>query len=332
MIFSGCWDPKERLAPEQYMYTPCLIIFPNEWGVCSLYYYRLFGLNVRSDLVLLQGFDLQETNTPADVCIVLKRKSNDSEAHQEQAGFQVADGELRFRVPGTAEYRITGGSRIEITPRPGADEAKIRLYLLGSCMGALLMQRGILPLHGSAVVVDGKAYAIVGQSGAGKSTLAAAFASRGYPLMTDDVIAVTVSDTQKAPVVYPSYPQQKLWEESLEGLGLASGEYTSIYQRVNKYAVPVGSQFHTEPLPLAGVIELVKSTESEPVIRTFSLLEGLHALNVHTYRSMLVPLLNLKQWHFGSITRVASQLPVYQLRRPAHGFTAFALVNRIINL
>ena len=38
-------------------------------------------------------------------------------------------------------------------------------------MGALLMQRKILPLHGSAIAIDGKAYAFVGDSGAGKSTL-----------------------------------------------------------------------------------------------------------------------------------------------------------------
>ena len=36
------------------------------------------------------------------------------------------------------------------------------------------------PLHGSAIAIDGKAYAIVGDSGAGKSTLASAFLKKGY--------------------------------------------------------------------------------------------------------------------------------------------------------
>ena len=57
-------------------------------------------------------------------------------------------------------------------------------------MGAILMQRKILPLHGSAIAIDGKAYAIVGDSGAGKSTLASAFLKRGYQLLSDDVITV----------------------------------------------------------------------------------------------------------------------------------------------
>ncbi|MFD1956957.1 aldolase, partial [Paenibacillus thailandensis] len=283
-------------------------------------------------IALPEGFELQNTNAPIDVDIELNHRSCEFEASGEPAGFEAADGEMRFRVPETALYRIAGGSRVEVTPWPGAEEARIRLYLLGSCMGALLMQRGILPLHGSAVVIEGKAYAIVGQSGAGKSTLAAAFASAGYPLVTDDVIAVSVSHAQEASKVYPSYPQQKLWEESIEQLGLASGEYLSVYQRVNKYAVPVRSRFHLEPLPLAGVIELSEFSEPEPEIRSCTALEALHVLNVHTYRNSLVPLLQLNEWHFQSIARLASQLPVYQLRRPANGFTAFSLVNQIVSL
>jgi energy-coupling factor transporter ATP-binding protein EcfA2 len=219
-----------------------------------------------------------------------------------------------------------------VTPYPGADEAKIRLYLLGTCMGVLLMQRGILPLHGSAVVIDEKVYAIVGESGAGKSTLAAAFVRAQYPLMTDDVIAVSLSKDSAAATVYPSYPQQKLWEESIEQLGLLSQDYSSIYQRVNKYAVPIPSQFYRDPLPLAGVIELIKTSEPEPSIKAYNRLEGLHVLNVHTYRNSLLHLLNLQQWQFQSITRLASQLPVYQLRRPVDGFSAFNLVDQIVSL
>ena len=37
------------------------------------------------------------------------------------------------------------------------DEDIIRLYILGTCMGAILMQRKILPLHGSAIAINGKA-------------------------------------------------------------------------------------------------------------------------------------------------------------------------------
>lgn len=57
------------------------------------------------------------------------------------------------------------GKRIVVSPIPGADERKVRLFILGTCMAVIMMQRGILPLHGSAVVIDGWAYAFVGHSG-----------------------------------------------------------------------------------------------------------------------------------------------------------------------
>lgn len=294
--------------------------------------YRIFGLNIKSKIVLPEAYEIHGIISEFDVEIELNPPLEDCQDQFTTDNYQFDNGRFLFHVPETAFYSITSGTQITITPYPGADEAKIRLFLLGTCMGVLLMQRGILPLHGSAVVIDGKVYAIVGESGAGKSTLAAAFAHAGYPLMTDDVIAVSLSNESAAATVYPSYPQQKLWEESIEQLGLLSDNYSSIYQRVNKYAVPIRSQFCREPLPLAGVVELIKASEPEPSLKAYNRLEGLHVLNVHTYRNSLLHLLNLQQWQFQSIARLASGLPVYQLRRPADGFSAFNLVDQIVSL
>ena len=101
-----------------------------------------------------------------------------------------ARGQSFFKIEDTGLFLMEQGKRIVVSPQPGADEKKVRLFILGTCMAVIMMQRGILPLHGSAVVIDGWAYAFVGHSGAGKSTLSAALASRGYPLLTDDVVAL----------------------------------------------------------------------------------------------------------------------------------------------
>ena len=85
-----------------------------------------------------------------------------------------------FQVPDTAIFCIKDGNKIIVSPIKGSEEDKIRLYILGTCMGVLLMQRKVLTLHGSAIAIDGKAYAFIGESGAGKSTLASAFIREGY--------------------------------------------------------------------------------------------------------------------------------------------------------
>ncbi len=66
----------------------------------------------------------------------------------------------------------------------------VTVYLLGPVLGFLLRLRGITCLHASAVAVDGQALAFMGPPGAGKSTTAAAFARRGYPVLTDDITAL----------------------------------------------------------------------------------------------------------------------------------------------
>ena len=98
---------------------------------------------------------------------------------------------VMFQIPDIATFLIQDGKTISFLPLKGYDEDIIRIYLLGTCMGSLLMQRKVYPLHGSAVVIDGKAYAFVGESGAGKSTLALTFLNHGYQLLSDDVIAVS---------------------------------------------------------------------------------------------------------------------------------------------
>ena len=63
-------------------------------------------------------------------------------------------------------------------------------YLLGPVFGFTLRLRGVTCLHASAVVIDEQAVVFLGQSGAGKSTTAAAFAQLGYPVLSDDVVAL----------------------------------------------------------------------------------------------------------------------------------------------
>jgi hypothetical protein len=111
------------------------------------------------------------------------------------------------------------GITVTVEPAPEHDPLQLRVFLFGSVLGAIMHQRGIFPLHASAVERNGIAYAFTGDSGAGKSTLASACLKNGYRLLCDDVCAITKSSNRTL-LVQPSYPLVKLSEEMLEKINL----------------------------------------------------------------------------------------------------------------
>lgn len=292
--------------------------------------YRAFGLRLSSDIALPELIRSNDPPETADVDIRIGRLPDGwDDSLFQHTYYAVKDRQVLFRFPGAADVYVRDGKQIWISPVTEADTDLLRQYVLGSCMGAILLQRQVLPLHGSAVSIGGKAYAFVGESGAGKSTLAAAFVHRGYPLVSDDVIAVSISG-DGIPFVTPSYPQQKLWQRSLDGLGMEANRYEPLYQRIHKFAVPVAERFHTEPLPLGGIFELIR-TEQETNIRRLQGLQRLPVFRFHTYRGMLVPLLNLERWHFAMTADIANRTDVYRVLRPSSGFTAQAMAETILD-
>lgn len=291
---------------------------------------KAFGLNISSDIPLPE---ISHTNIDDVGIDVVIEKAELSILWSEHCVFNddfvIKKDWILFHIYETAIFLIQNGNRILYSPFNGADEDKIRLYILGSCMGAILLQRKILPLHGSAIAIDGKAYAIVGDSGAGKSTLASAFLKRGYKLLSDDVIPVSLSN-ENVPIVTPSYPQQKLWLESLNHFEMESINFKPLFVREDKFAVPVHSQFVTKQLPLAGVFELIKGDNDEIDLKPIQNLQRFYTLYYHTYRNFFIQRSELMDWHFNISSKMINKIDFYQLRRPTSRFSAHDLVELIL--
>ena len=153
----------------------------------SIHDYTVFGLKVRSELALPE-LAPDRTETPADVVIARGKIPGLKSA---EAGLHVAGDALVLVVPEVARYAIRGGSSIVVEPETAdVPETNVRLFLLGSAFGALLHQRGLLPLHANAVEIDGSAVAFMGASGSGKSTLAMWLCDQGFRILADDVCVV----------------------------------------------------------------------------------------------------------------------------------------------
>lgn len=136
---------------------------------------------------------------------------------------------LLFEVPGVARYLIRDGKTVDVAVADGADRAAARLFLLGSARGALIHQRGELPLNAVTVIAPNwKSLAICGPSTIGKSTLAATLCRRGWLLVADDVTRVSWNGTMA--VAWPSSDRINLWADACEMLG----ENTDGLQRVRE--------------------------------------------------------------------------------------------------
>jgi len=197
--------------------------------------YRAFGLSVSSEIPLPE---LMVMDVKPDINIVFGDipENLDNPAFS-SVHFQVSPNKFLLKVDGVARYLIVNGDKITIDPTEGGSNDEIRLYLLGSAFGALIHQREMLPIHGSAVIFEDKAVIFSGKSGAGKSTLAAGFVKKGYKLLADDVCVVTL-DEGSNPIVHPGYPQMKLWTDSLEKLGHRTKPLRTVRSGLKKYACP----------------------------------------------------------------------------------------------
>ena len=202
------------------------------------YSYWVFGLQVTSELSLPELYAGAE---PADV--VIRRGPVPDDLPDAQAHgvlYQAAPGVFRLKVNGIARYLVTDGREIVVQADADADASAVRVFLLGSAMGALLLQRGILPLHTSAIESAGRCVAFAGNSGRGKSTLAAAFHGRGYRVLADDVLAVR-DGRGVPPMAYSGSRELKLWADALDLLEIEADGLRRARPQVEKSCLPTGA-------------------------------------------------------------------------------------------
>lgn len=159
-------------------------------------------------------------------------------------GLWVDGARIGLDVPDVGRFAADGGRRITVDALPGTPSHVVRLFLLGTAFGALLLQRGHLVLHGNAFRVGDACAVVLGHSGAGKSTLAAEMHRRGHDVLSDDVVPI---DAQGRAL--PGWPRIKLWQDALDRLGRDSSGLRRIRAEHAKFHVPL-DRADLGPLPV----------------------------------------------------------------------------------
>lgn len=280
--------------------------------------YRLFGLNIMSELPL-PDLEPRQIGPSFDVAI-------DGAAvpgcEEEPEGLYVRPEGAVLNIRGVGRYLVTGGNRISVEPDPAATDRNVRLYLLGSAFGAILHQRGLLPLHANVIDFDGTAVAFMGHSGAGKSTLASWFHDRGYPIVGDDVCVVT-QDAEGHPVAELGLPRMRLWNDALAASGRKAGDYEASFDDMDKFDVPTTNPRSPELRRLGAIYDLRRAEPgSETAIERMTGIDAIQSLVANTYRGAFVPLLGEVKRHLDQCIRLSRQVPLFRLQR-RWGFDAF---------
>lgn len=237
-------------------------------------------------------------------------------------GLQVCGDDAMFRAPGVGRYLIRGGREIVVEPAPGGSARNLRLFLLGSALGILCHRRGLFLLHANAIVSDGAAFAFAGASGAGKSTLAAHFERAGYPVLCDDVCAISF-DAAGRPLAWPGVPRLKLWGDAALAFGHARETLDVAVDGLDKYHVPLAARSRRDPAPLKRLYVLGRAAPGEASgISRLHGTQAMEALLEQRYRGQYLGALGLAQRHFRQCAALLAQVEVHAASR-AWGYDVF---------
>jgi hypothetical protein len=273
-----------------------------------MYSYFAYGLKIKSAIAVPEFLPSEDHDNP-DLIINTATEDAIPEEARELWYFKVSRDESIMHHKEAGIFWIRKGKEITIIPKSETEETHTRLYLVGTVMGIVLYQRGLLVLHASAIDVDGQAVAFSAESGCGKSSTAAAFQTFGHRFVCDDVLGINLENNLAT--VFPAFPQLKLASEVAEVLGHGKDSLFTLDRQEEKKGLRVADRFLQTPLQLKCIYLLTKSTSIN--IETV----GGHDVLMELIRQTLPTRWNGPGGaiHFQQCTELIKRVPIYRLNR-----------------
>jgi hypothetical protein len=252
----------------------------------NFYYYNAFGLKIKSSIIFPELISGQCNSD-----IIIHSEGYESLHHKlsktKKKGFSeifYSSNDVLYLIDNEPLFRVISGKEIIVNPIVNIDMSFLRHLILGPGIGTLLLQKGHLVLHASAVNVEGRGVVFLGWGGDGKSTIAAAMNNRGYQFITDDVLTIKFSKDNE-PVAVPSFPRVKLWDDVIKYMTDQPELIRKIHPEIEKYSLKVDDRFSLESLPLKMIYVLENSqnttiTVLKPQDALMELIKSSYALNL----------------------------------------------------
>jgi hypothetical protein len=227
---------------------------------------------------------------------------------------QINQNEFTLEVEGVAQYYASNGNYIEICPCEAYHQSTLELYLNGSVYGAILLQRMILPLHGSCFIYNGNGSMICGESGAGKSSLTAAFCLNGGQFLTDDISPVSIKGGK--PYILTLSDRIKLWDDTLVQLNIQKEGLEKIDGETEKFYFPIdGGKLDLFLLCRIFILETHNSPDME--FQEIKGAEKLTSIRNHIYRlEYLSGMPQVEYIFFQNLVDISNNVTIIRVKRP----------------
>lgn len=290
----------------------------------KVYLYNLYGLYIKSDICFNEYLDECENSEDIDVHIKLKKILGTKK------GIEHDENNMTFCLEGVAILKLKEKSIIYVEVLDKNRIDLIRSYLVGSIMGLVLIKKGKLALHGSAVSINEKSTIIMGTSGAGKSTLTAALIKSGHKLISDDICSINLD---KDIFINSGYAAQRICEDVMENFNYNKEEYPyiDVENRV-KYIVPVKNDFTYGKSILQAILMLEAKDIEEDLIYEIKGNEKLEILYANIYGDEFAKKLMDTNVILQGCIRIAREIPIYKIIRPKNKFSIYKRVELIENI
>lgn len=182
--------------------------------------YAYFDFVLRSEIDIPE-LPIVEEKTAPDLVIEPKTidRSQYRNLYHDWEDFRCygSDGNYLLEFPELALIEIMPQtSTVFFSSEPGVGDALVRHLLLDHALPRLISHRGELIVHASCIAKGQTSVMFVGETGAGKSTLAAAFAARGWRVVSDDAVLLRMNGESISAV--GSYSSVRLEPEALARL------------------------------------------------------------------------------------------------------------------
>jgi hypothetical protein len=236
-------------------------------------------------------------------------------------------GALLRVVPSVGRFLARDGNTIEFCVGAEADPAAVAALIQGGVLGALIHQRGELPLHASTLVSPERTFAIAlaGPSGAGKSTVAYELTRRGWILLSDDLSRIT---TAGVPLAWPGRSQLRLMRDACDGFGIDTSELKPAPQWPDKFIARLPRWDSASPL--AAVICLERAAVALE-IETLAGATAIAMLSEQTYRLHYVAALGQIRRHLELVANVARSVAIVRVKGASTVVELASQIERVID-